>query len=98
MLTEEQERYFFDLFKNVFYLDDKQVIEESLKDIDRSEVRKKRDRLLVAAEKNSIKLAHKIVNEIKDKDIHEIEGILSSDTQKNFGEELLKEIESELEK
>lgn len=98
MLTKEQQLYFFNLYKNAFYLDDKLEIEESLKEIEKPEVRKNRDRLLKAAEKNATTLARKVVNKIKHKSIEELETLLNSENHESFGEDLLKEIESELEK
>ena len=101
MLTKDQKKYFFNLFKNSFYLDDKVTIEALYKDIEKPEVREKRDKLLIEAEKNAIKFAKKAVSKIKNLDFKELfEGFTSSDEShgEQFGENLLKDIEKELRK
>lgn len=101
MLTKKQQKYFFELFKNAFYLDEKLTIETIYKKIEDPEVREIRNNLLVEAEKKAIRYAKKAVSKIKHKsfdtllnDVLQAEG---SNSEK-FGEELLDEIEDDLKK
>lgn len=96
MLTQEEQNFLFDLYKNALYLEDKYEIEESFKQIDDEKIREKRNRLLKEAEKNASKLAKKLIKKIKHNPIDKLTDILNSEDQGNFGKELLKEIQEEL--
>ncbi|MCV0392008.1 MAG: hypothetical protein K5790_01800 [Nitrosopumilus sp.] len=102
MLSKELQDYFFELYKNAFYHDDKITIEELYKKIEKPEVREIRDNLLLEAEKRAEKLARKAVNKIKNKSFSELSAEFLGDEENNsgeeFGKDLLEEIEKELKK
>ena len=96
MLTDDQQKYFFDLFKNGLYNRDKLTIETYFDEIEESEIRNKRNKLLREAEKNAVKSAKKLVNKIKYYTTDELENVLIADQNNDFGNGLLKEINEEL--
>ena len=101
MLTKEQQKYFFELFKNAFYLDEKLTIETIYKKIEDPEVREIRNKLLVKAEKKAIRYAKKAVSKIKRRNFDTLlKDVLQSEGSNSdkFGEELLDEIEDDLKK
>ena len=101
MLSEKEKNYFFEYFKNIFYLDDKATIEEIYSDIEKEEVRKNRDRLLLEAEKRAIENAQKAVRKIKNTTIDQLAqqfGEDSASSDRTFGKDLLTEIETDLKK
>ena len=101
MLTNDQQKFFFNLFKNAFYQDDKITIEEIYKNIEKADVRETRDKLLLEAEKRAIRSAKKAVKKIKNKKFKNLyKAVTSSDdsSSEKFGEELLEEIEEDTKK
>ena len=96
MLTEDQQEYLFNVFKNAFYYDNKSAIEENLKQIEGQKTRKERDELLKAAEKNASKLASSMIKKIKHMSMKEISDTINSQEQDNFGKGLLNEVNDEL--
>ena len=100
MLTEEQQSYFFKLFKNVFYADDKAAIEEIYNNIEKEKIRTARDRLLREAENRATTNAQKAVRKIRNKSMDQLLQQYNEDStssQQKFGEELFAEIEMDLE-
>ncbi len=97
MLTEEQQQYFFKLYKRAIYQPTKEITEELFNDTENPKTQIKRNRLLADAEKDAEKLARKIVNKIKKYSIEELDARLKLEPE-NFGDDLLTDIKSDLEK
>ena len=99
MLTKDQQKFFFNYFKNVLYNDDKITIEEIYKKIEDPEVREIRDNLLREAEKKAIRYAKVAVRKIKNKTFEQLLNAVQNPDDQNpgsFGEDLLDEIEKDL--
>ena len=99
MLTEGEESYLFQVFKNALYADDKATIEELYPNIEKEEIRITRDLLLREAEKTAIINARRAVRKIKNQTIDQLLQQYNEDktsSLQTFGDELFAEITMDL--
>lgn len=95
MLTKEQEKFFVNYFKELFYQTDKRTIEDIFKKIENDEEREKRDKLLKKAEKKAAKNAKKAVAKIKNLDLNELTDPNNSKVAE-FANKLLNDIDNDI--